>query len=72
MLDSQSLKLIQNIRNEAHRFGIAFHRNRRIKSALISEIDNIPGIGDKTMQKLIEKFGNISLVKEAELEQPFG
>lgn len=67
--NSQSLKLIQNIRNEAHRFGIAFHRNRRIKSALNSETDNIPGIGDRTMQKLIEKFGNINAVKKAGLEQ---
>ena len=67
--NSQSLKLIQNIRNEAHRFGITFHRNRRIKSAFNSEIDNIPGVGERTMQKLIEKFGNINAVKKAGLEQ---
>ena len=67
--NSQSLKLIQNIRNEAHRFGITFHRNRRLKSALKSEIDNIPGIGNKTIQKLMDKFGNAGAVKSAGLEQ---
>ncbi len=67
--NSQSLKVIQNIRNEAHRFGIAFHRNRRIKSALKSEIDNIPGIGDKTAQKIMDRFNDMSAVKDAGLEQ---
>ncbi len=67
--NSQSLKVIQNIRNEAHRFGIAFHRNRRIKSALRSEIDNIPGIGDITAQKLMDRFNDMSAVKNAGLEQ---
>jgi excinuclease ABC subunit C len=66
---SQSLKLIQFIRNEAHRFGIEFHRKRRIKSSLKSEIDNIPGIGDKTVQKLIQKFNNTDAVKNAGLDQ---
>ena len=67
--NSQSLKLIQTIRNEAHRFGITFHRNRRIKSALDSELNNIPGIGDRTIQKLIEKFGGINSLKKADLGQ---
>jgi excinuclease ABC subunit C len=66
---SQSLKLIQFIRNEAHRFGIEFHRKRRIISSLKSEIDNIPGIGDKTVQKLIQKFNNTDAVKNAGLDQ---
>ena len=67
--NSQSLKLIQSIRNEAHRFGIEFHRKRRIKSSLKSEIDNIPGIGDKTIQKLLERFNDMNAVKNAGLEQ---
>ena len=67
--NSQSLKLIQTIRNEAHRFGIEFHRNRRSKSALDSELNNIPGIGEKTIQKLIDEFGSINYIKEAGLEQ---
>jgi len=67
--NSQSLKLIQTIRNEAHRFGITFHRSRRIKSALDSELNNIPGVGDRTMQKLIEKFGSINSLKKTDLGQ---
>jgi excinuclease ABC subunit C len=67
--NSQSLKLIQTIRNEAHRFGITFHRNRRLKSALDSELNNISGIGERTIQKLIEKFGSINSVKQAGLDQ---
>jgi excinuclease ABC subunit C len=67
--NSQSLKLIQTIRNEAHRFGITFHRSRRIKSALNSELNNIPGVGGRTMQKLIEKFGSINSLKKADLGQ---
>jgi excinuclease ABC subunit C len=67
--NSQSLKLIQSIRNEAHRFGIEFHRNRRIKSSLKSEINNIPGIGDKTIQKLLQRFNDMNAIKNAGLEQ---
>ncbi len=67
--NSQSLKLIQSIRNEAHRFGIEFHRKRRIKSSLKSEINNIPGIGDKTIQKLLQRFNDMNAVKNAGLEQ---
>jgi excinuclease ABC subunit C len=67
--NSQSLKLIQSIRNEAHRFGIEFHRKRRIKSSLKSEINNIPGIGDITIQKLLQRFNDMSAVKNAGLEQ---
>jgi excinuclease ABC subunit C len=67
--NSQSLKLIQTIRNEAHRFSITFHRNRRIKSALDSELNSVPGVGEKTMKKLIEKFGSINSLKKADLEQ---
>jgi excinuclease ABC subunit C len=67
--NSQSLKLIQSIRNEAHRFGIEFHRKRRIKFSLKSEINNIPGIGDITIQKLLQRFNDMSAVKNAGLEQ---
>jgi excinuclease ABC subunit C len=67
--NSRSLKLIQNVRNEAHRFGLTFHRKRRAKSALNSELENIPGIGEITMQKLIKQFGSIDLVKKAGLKE---
>ncbi len=66
--NSQALKLIQRVRNEAHRFGLTFHRKRRIKSALNSALDNIPGIGEITMRKLIEQLGSIDSVKKAGLE----
>jgi excinuclease ABC subunit C len=67
--NSESLKLIQTIRNEAHRFGITFHRNRRLKSALDSELNNISGIGERTIKKLIEKYGSINSAKQAGLDQ---
>jgi excinuclease ABC subunit C len=67
--NSQSLKLIQTIRDEAHRFSITFHRNRRIKSALGSELNNIPGVGERTMQKLVKEFGSINSLKKVDLEQ---
>lgn len=62
---SESLKVIQQLRNEAHRFGINHHRNQRSKDALHTSLDNIPGIGPKTIQKLISHFGSIKRIKEA-------
>ncbi len=62
---SESLKVIQYMRNEAHRFGITHHRNRRSKSALVSELDQIKGIGEKTRTTLIQHFKTISKIKEA-------
>jgi excinuclease ABC subunit C len=56
---STSLKLIQQIRNEAHRFGIAHHRRKRIKANLTSSLDNISGIGPKTTTALIAHFGSV-------------
>lgn len=67
--NSESLKLIQSIRNEAHRFGITFHRNKRLKSALNSEIENIPGIGSKTIKTLFEYFEDIKSIKKANRDQ---
>ena len=65
---SPTLKLIQQIRNEAHRFGITFHRDKRSKTFLLSELDNIKGIGEKTKQKLFKKFGSLEKIKKAEFE----
>ncbi len=73
--NSESLKIIQQIRNEAHRFGITFHRDKRSKSMVKSELDEIKGIGEKTKQKLLEKFKSISKIKQAdfnELEEIIG
>lgn len=61
---SETLKVIQHLRNEAHRFGITHHRNRRSKSALNNELESIPGIGEKTVQDLIRAFKSVKRVKE--------
>jgi len=62
---SESLKVIQNLRNEAHRFGITHHRNRRSKNAFISELTEIKGIGEKTFEELMKQFKTISAIKNA-------
>lgn len=72
---SETLKIIQQLRNEAHRFGIEHHRNRRSKSALHSELESISGIGDKTRVQLLKAFKSaqrISFAKLDELEQIVG
>ncbi len=65
---SESLKVIQQLRNEAHRFGITFHRNKRSKTALNTELEAIPGIGDKTVVELLTHFRSLKRVKEASKE----
>lgn len=62
---SESLKVIQQARNEAHRFAITFHRNQRSKNFTKSELTNIPGIGEKTALKLLTHFGSVKKIKEA-------
>ncbi|MBP5983150.1 MAG: excinuclease ABC subunit UvrC [Fluviicola sp.] len=61
---SETLKVIQQLRNEAHRFGITHHRNRRSKSALSNELESIPGIGPSTVEDLIKTFKSVKRVKE--------
>lgn len=63
--NSTSLKLIMQLRDEAHRFGITHHRNRRSKSQITSVLDDIPGIGPKTKEKLLGKYKTISRIKNA-------
>jgi len=63
---SETLKVIQQARNEAHRFGIKHHRNQRSKEALRTSLEIIPGIGPKTIQKLIAHFGSVKRVLEAD------
>jgi excinuclease ABC subunit C len=65
---SPSLKLLQQIRNEAHRFAITFHRDKRSKTSLKSELETIPGVGEKTITALLQHFGSINNIKEASLE----
>ena len=65
---SESLKIIQYLRNEAHRFGITFHRNKRSKGAINSELEGIEGVGEKTAQQLLKKFKSVKRIKEASEE----
>lgn len=62
---SESLKVIQYMRNEAHRFGITHHRSKRSKEALKSELDEIPGIGEKTREKLLVTYKSIVNLRDA-------
>ncbi|WP_367756473.1 excinuclease ABC subunit UvrC [Flavobacterium sp. WC2430] len=62
---SETLKVIQQLRNEAHRFGITHHRDKRSKAALNSSIESIPGIGEKTMLALIQQFKSVKRLKIA-------
>ncbi|MFV8392262.1 excinuclease ABC subunit UvrC [Flavobacterium sp. LB2P6] len=62
---SETLKIIQQLRNEAHRFGITHHRDKRSKAALNSSIESIPGIGEKTMLALIQHFKSVKRLKLA-------
>ena len=62
---SPILHLVQSIRDEAHRFAVTFHRSRRNARQLTSELDQIPGVGSKTVQKLLKQLGSSELVKAA-------
>ena len=62
---SETLKIIQFLRNEAHRFGITLHRNKRSKSAIQSELEQIPNIGKQTITSLLRKFKSAKRVKTA-------
>jgi excinuclease ABC subunit C len=66
---SESLKIIQFLRNEAHRFGITLHRNKRSKSAIQSELEQIPKIGTQTITTLLRKFKSAKRVKSASFEE---
>jgi excinuclease ABC subunit C len=66
---SETLKIIQFLRNEAHRFGITFHRNKRSKSAIQSELEQVPDIGKQTIITLLKKFKSAKRVKSATFEE---
>ena len=65
---SETLKVIQQMRNEAHRFAITLHRNKRSKQALTSSFDGIPGVGEKTKTALLKRFKSLKNIKETSLE----
>jgi excinuclease ABC subunit C len=67
--DSQALFLVQRVRDEAHRFAVTFHRQRRTKSSLKSSLDDVPGVGPKRRKQLIRHFGSLRAVKEATVEE---
>jgi len=67
--NTETLKIIQHLRNEAHRFGITFHRNKRSADFIKSELQNITGVGDKTIMVLLTKFGSLNNIKGATIEQ---
>ncbi|MDQ2654233.1 MAG: excinuclease ABC subunit UvrC [Chloroflexota bacterium] len=66
--DSQALFLVQRVRDEAHRFAVSFHRQRRSKSTFKSRLDEIPGVGPKRKQALLRKFGSLKAIQEADAE----
>jgi excinuclease ABC subunit C len=65
---SETLKIIQQLRNEAHRFGITHHRDKRSKAALQTSLETIPGVGEKTMVMLLKHFKSVKRVSESSLE----
>ena len=67
--NSVSLKIIQQIRNEAHRFGINFHRDKRSSEFIKSDLDNIKGIGKKTKELLLKKIGSVEKIKKCSAEE---
>ncbi len=67
--NSITLKIIQHLRNEAHRFGINFHRGKRSSKMNRSFLDEIPGIGEKTKERLLKKFGSVKKISEASPEE---
>jgi excinuclease ABC subunit C len=66
---SETLKVIQQLRDEAHRFGITFHRKKRDKGTLVTELDLIEGIGKTTSEKLLKYFKSVKKVREATVEE---
>ena len=67
--NSQALKVLQHIRDEAHRFGITFHRDLRSKAAIQSALSEINGVGPKTEQRLLLRYGSVAKIAEAPLEE---
>jgi excinuclease ABC subunit C len=67
--NSQALFLVQRIRDEAHRFGLTYHRNLRGKSAVHSGLDEIEGIGPKRRRALLKKFGSIEAIRQASIDE---
>jgi excinuclease ABC subunit C len=65
---SEALFMLQRIRDESHRFAIAYHRQLRGKRMTLSELDEVPGLGPRRRERLIEHFGSVPKVRAAELD----
>ncbi|MCC3215508.1 excinuclease ABC subunit UvrC [Chryseobacterium sp. X308] len=65
---SETLKILQRVRDEAHRFGVKHHRTRRKNSTIKSELEEIPGVGEKTIELLLSKLKSVKRIKEANFE----
>ena len=66
--NSESLRVVQHMRDEAHRFGITHHRNRRSKGQIVSELDDIKGVGEKTKAALLQTFKSVKRLREASVD----
>lgn len=66
--NSESLRVVQHLRDEAHRFGITHHRNRRSKGQIVSELDDIKGVGEKTKEALLQTFKSVKRLREASID----
>lgn len=67
--NSETLKVVQHMRDEAHRFGITFHRDKRSKSQIVSELDSIKGVGPKTAEALLKHFKSVKRIRQASLDE---
>ena len=66
---SEGLYLLQRLRDEAHRFAITFHRQRRSKAMTASELDGIPGLGEKRRKALLTRFGSVKRLRRASVDE---
>ncbi|MCX6228741.1 MAG: excinuclease ABC subunit C, partial [Bacteroidia bacterium] len=67
--NSETLRILQQLRNEAHRFGITFHRDKRSKAFISNELSNVVGIGEKTIELLLQKFKSVARLKVTPFEK---
>jgi excinuclease ABC subunit C len=66
--DSQALYLVQRVRDEAHRFAVTYHRQKRSKATFQSKLDDIPGVGPKRKKAMLKAFGSLKGIREASIE----
>ncbi|HEY8292245.1 MAG TPA: helix-hairpin-helix domain-containing protein, partial [Thermomicrobiales bacterium] len=67
--DAQALYLVQRVRDEAHRFALTYHRQKRTAAGLHSSLDDVRGIGPKRKKQLLTQFGSVKQIKQATVEE---